>query len=396
MRRPCNSPTPPTPPTHSTPPLRNFAANTEVLMEDSHHLLGVIMLRKAVFAGLLCTIILSTLPAFADVHFGRSARSAAMGGAGLAMLDDPLTTSLINPAAMALVSRKTRLVPPGIEFRTRGTSLSRLLDSRDLISDSKLGSAIALAREFGDEPTLLSIDASAGVEASTIAIEVGRQVIAGIFPNNAFVAWATSGTIPGTPSAAKADVSADTITYMPSIVSGWKIPQVAGGRFYVGSRAKWLHSVHYGQTLQLSVAEGATTADIVADGAETKTEDDGFAMDLGMAYQLDGPRKTTYGFVATNFLHTDLSGISQERLVSLGVSTRPVSRVLVAADLVNIWKAYGEPTRLRLGAELQLSRGVALRAGYSGDDFTCGFGLFGYDFAYSKQAPFSIAQTLAF
>lgn len=354
------------------------------------------MFRKALLGVVLCAIVLSTVPVFADLDFGQSARASAMGGAGLAVLDQPSATSSINPAALALVSRRTRFIFPSVGIRTQGTSVKKLVDNWDDITDSSLTSAISLAREFGSKPTFLSLEAHSGIEASAISVDAGVEALGGVFPNAAFATWVTNGTIPATPSDAKAQIAGSYLTLLPSFASGWKIPQVAGGKFYVGSRMRLIHSIHYTQNLQLEVPAGSALANIVADGALTRTEDNGFAMDLGMAYKLDGTHETTYGFACNNLVHNKLSGVAQERLLSVGVSTRPISRVLVAADVVNIWKAFDEPTRLRVGAELQVAKRLALRAGYSGDAFTYGIGAFGYNFAFSEKAPFTISQTLAF
>ena len=359
------------------------------------------MCRKVLPALAICAVVLLALPAFADIDLGGSARSSAMGGAGLAVLDDPLATAMINPAAMALVSKRFSLQFPSFDLRARGVSISDLLDSMGNVSGSDTEGAIALAREFGGQETQLGIDLNAGVSLGTSAIAIGGQAIARINPGDAFRAWANDGTVPTNPDTglpdpgmATAVVSGDAVNYLPSVSMGWKVPR-SKSTMYMGVRGRLVQSTHYEQSLKLG-DEGGGSIGIVEDGAEIKSEGNGFGMDIGMIMRADGPRQTTYGLVVTNFLHPNLTGIEQSPMVSLGFATKPSKKVMVAADLVNIFRGYGESPMLRMGVEIQATKRFALRAGLSGNSFTYGFGLFGLNLAFSSEIPMTIANTLRF
>lgn len=352
------------------------------------------MCRNVLPALVICAVVLLALPALADIDFGGYARSSAMGGAALAVLDDPLATAMINPAAMALVSKRFAFQFPSFDLRAQGASITDLVDSNNNVSSSDTEGAIALAREFARQTTQLSIDVHTGVSLGTNAIGLGGQAIARIVPNTQFRNWANGNNDPANALAARATVSGDAIAFLPSFSTGWKVPR-SSGAMYIGARGRLVRSTHYEQSVMLTNPT-LGPIDVVQNGPETKVEDSGLGMDVGMIMRAEGPCQTTYGLVITNFLKPALSGIRQDRMVSLGFATKPSEKVVVAADVANIFRGYDESAELRMGVEFQAAKRVALRAGYSGKNFTYGFGLFGLNFAFSSRTPMTIAQTLRF
>jgi len=352
-------------------------------------------MNKTVLLALVAfAIVILALPAFTDVDFGGYARSSAMGGAGLAVLDDPLATALINPAAMALVPRTLAFQFPSLDLRVRGASISDLLDKSKDVSTSDTAGAISLAREFSRQTTQLDIDLHTGISMGTGAIAYGGQAIAQIVPNQQFINWAKGDNSSANALAARATVTGNAIAFLPSISMGCSVPQTSG-KMYIGARGRVMRSTHYQQGVRLTdPIDGAI--DIVQDGTETKIDDNGFGMDVGMIMCPEGSQQMTYGLVVTNFIKPSLSGIQQERIVSAGFSAKPTDKVLIAADFVNINKAYNESPKLRMGIEFRPINKIALRAGYTGNDITYGFGLFGVNLAFSSQTPMSIANTLRF
>jgi hypothetical protein len=167
------------------------------------------------------------------------------------------------------------------------------------------------------------------------------------------------------------------------------------GKLWVGTRMRWLHS----ETHTWTMAQKAGVTDSVdleaTEDLTKKFEDEGFGADLGFIYQ---PEKSLiqYGMVINNFWDAKLAGIETPRMISAGIAAQPSKRWSFAADLVNINKAYNEGTQLRMGAELNLTNKLALRAGYSGNSLTYGVGLFGLNFAFSSDAPNMISRALRF
>ncbi len=352
------------------------------------------MYRNVLLVLVVFAIFILALPAIADVDFGGYARSSAMGGAGLAVLDDPLATAMINPAAMALVPRTLAFQFPSLDLRVRGASVSDLWDSRDDVSDTDTQGAISLARKFSRQTTQLDIDLHTGISMGTGAIAYGGQAIAQIAPNQQFINWAKGDNTSANALAARATVSGNAIAFLPSISMGCGVPRPSG-KMYIGARGRVISSTHYEQGLRLTDPNDGAI-DIVQDGEETKVDDNGFGMDVGMIMCPESLKQASYGLVVTNFIKPSLSGIEQERIISAGFAMKPSDKVLFAADIINITKAYSESPKLRMGIEFKPISKIALRAGYTGDDITYGFGLFGVNVAFSSQTPMSIANTLRF
>src|SRR2546423_11522678 len=83
----------------------------------------------------------------ADITVGGNARGFAMGGAGIAIVDRSERSTLLNPAALALLNRRSRLNYPTIGLRASGISLTAAWDH--LVSHPDRNDAVSLARDFG-------------------------------------------------------------------------------------------------------------------------------------------------------------------------------------------------------------------------------------------------------
>src|SRR5689334_20646278 len=85
--------------------------------------------------------------ASADVIFGSNARSTAMGGAGLAIVDRSGYNTLVNPAGLALYNRRVKLSYPGVGIHISGVSFSAA--SSHLFGNPDKNDAVTLAKDFG-------------------------------------------------------------------------------------------------------------------------------------------------------------------------------------------------------------------------------------------------------
>jgi hypothetical protein len=154
------------------------------------------ILRVVLFAGLLA-MTASALQA-SDFSFGSNARSAAMGGAGLALTDDPSTSSVANPAAPAACGSRFQLVLPSLDFHTRGTTFGELRDSLSDVSGGSDSNAIALAEAFGKAPTTVSVGAIAGFTGQ-LGFTAEGEAQGNVNPSHAFSEWVNAG-MPSTAS----------------------------------------------------------------------------------------------------------------------------------------------------------------------------------------------------
>ncbi|MHB9036173.1 MAG: hypothetical protein ACYC64_05870 [Armatimonadota bacterium] len=386
----------------------------------------------AVFC-VLTVAMMVTAAGASDFNFGSYARSVAMGGAGLAMTDDAAASSIINPAAAAAVGAKFQFVFPSLDYHTRGATISDLSNRTNELSSGNDSDALALAEDFGKTPTTLNVGFATGFagrfgmtaegEAQGIispGANFTQWVLAGL-PRNAtdLQAAVTNGTISNTAFTAAINIAladgtingTDATDIADAFVSGtnvaakfiYALPAVnysrgvntAGGKLWLGTRMRWLNSEAHTWTMTQKAGVTDRVELQATEDLTQKSEDSGFGADLGFIYQ---PEKSLiqYGMVVNNFWDAQLAGIDTPLMVSAGIAAQPNKLWSFAADLVNINKAYNEGTQLRMGAELNLTRKLALRAGYSGNSFTYGFGLFGMNFAFSGDAPNLISRALRF
>lgn len=401
------------------------------MYSDDHYNIPMEGLMRVILV-ILCVLAIAMTSAVAnasDINFGSYARSVAMGGAGLAMTDDTSTSSIVNPAAAAAIGTKFQFVFPSFDIHTRGTSINDLTDRTSEISSGDDDDALKLIRDFGKQDTTLNFGFVTGF-SGTFGVTAEGEAQALISPSTSFGEWATAGTptsisglkdmtfsdqsVETTVETALADnqINGEDAANIVNAISGdtdlvgryvYALPAVNlsrgfntnSGKLWLGTRMRWLH----GETHTWHVSqENGVTDSIELDATEDmtkKSEDDGFGADLGFIYQ---PQHSflQYGMVINNFLDAKLEGIETPRMLSVGIAAQPNRRWKFAADLVNINKAYDEGTKLRMGAELNVTGSLALRAGYSGDSFTYGIGILGMNFAFSNDAPNLISRVLRF
>ncbi len=368
-----------------------------------------------------------------DIDFGSYARSTAMGGAGLALIDDASTSSIVNPAAAAAVGTKFQFIFPSMDVHTRGATFNDVTDRTSELFSGDDDDAWKLLQDFGEQQTTINVGFVTGF-AGAFGVTTEGEAQALITPSSTFSEWCRAG-LPTTAAELQAAVTNNTITnaamvnaintaLTDSTINGTDAADIAnafmgdtkivgrfvyslpainlskgfntqGGKLWLGTRMRWLNS----ETHTWYVDQNdSTTDEIDIEATEDTTqnfEDSGLGADVGFIYQPKGAL-LQYGMVINNFLDAKLKGIDTPRMLSAGIATQPNDRWKFAADLVNINHAYDEDTKLRVGAELSVNKSLALRAGYSGDSFTYGVGIFGLNVAFSNDAPNMISRVLRF
>src|SRR5437016_392607 len=106
-------------------------------------------MRSCVWRGAAVTLAAAAIggAASADVIFGGNARSYAMGGAGLAIVDRSERNSWANPASLALYDRRFKFGFPRIGLHASGLSLDKAYNH--LLKNPSANDAVSLARDFG-------------------------------------------------------------------------------------------------------------------------------------------------------------------------------------------------------------------------------------------------------
>lgn len=336
------------------------------------------------------------LPGSADVNFGGLARFTAMGGAGLAVTDSPVTTSSMNPAALGMLPARISFAFPSVNLRAEGASLNDITDWASKIADLSGPDGIELAREFGKRETMLDASVNTGFMGSPLSLTLDGEARVRITPNAAFREFAETGTLPANPEDMEAVVWAEAATALPSVSLGFKVPSLATGKgdLWLGTRIRFVQGNYTRRTVTWSGSEDVDN--LLQTSDEPSQEESGIGADLGIIYRTPGPKEVSFGLVATNLIKPKLGDIVQDTMLSVGMAMRPNSKTLVVADIVNLTDAYDEGMKLRTGVEFRPIRKLALRVGYSGDSFTSGIGIFGLDFAFSSEAPLTVARTIRF
>lgn len=373
-------------------------------------------------AVLVCILALAACAAGAnDLYMGSQARMVALGGAGLALTDGS-AASVINPAAGIASGAKFRFLFPSLELTSQGASVNDLQTRLNQLGSNSASDAEDLAVDFGTQNTSLNAGLSAGV-SGPLGITFEGEAQGLIHPGSEFKEWVLAGhptaladittavlqgkitnanldgNVPANSDlgAYADDLTADTrvagklLYALPAVTYGMGFDALKG-KLFVGTKMKLLHSDVRTWQIQASAVGDDVVLDAVDNGSQ---EDNGFAADLGFVYQ-PSHSLIQYGAVIDNLISPNLKGVPVQSMLSVGIASRPNPRFLFAVDLVNLNKAYNEKTSLRLGAEMMLTKRIAVRAGMCSGDFTYGFGYGGMDIAFTSEAPAMISRTLRF
>ncbi|MDH7602334.1 MAG: conjugal transfer protein TraF [Armatimonadota bacterium] len=399
------------------------------------------MKRTLLFAWLI--LVLSTAVYASDINFGATARTMAMGGAGIALGDDASTTAVLNPAAPACAGAKVRFIFPGLDFHTVGASFSDLLDSVDKLGGDE-DDALSLVNDFAKQQTGLTFNMVTGFAGPT-GLTIEAQANALITPSAEAAKWATAAllfrdtsgvnlsdvqaiidhpkfdeaiTYALAGNAAAADSAFDSyladlnktyvdanLVYGPSLLLGRGF-DTTNGRMWLGTNIKILSTegkrwqVKGTRVGSLVASGGKVLADLDFEAEELPDEGRKTTMkaDVGLIYK---PNDSIwqYGVVVNNFIKPKIRGLTNTQddpMISVGVAAALGRNFLFAADLVNITGANDDNAKLRFGGEFRLGRLFALRAGYSGSKWTYGAELLGLNIAWSGRSAQLLSNVLKF
>lgn len=335
-------------------------------------------------------VMIIAAPCFADIYAGGQARYLAMGGAGLAAVDTPDVTTSVNPAAIGIIPTTTRVIffPSG-SFRADNASTKDLFNwALDIPNLSPIES-LELAQDFGGFPTMFDYEASVGFGRGGLGITFNGEARARVTPNDPFMQWARGEAAPD--ASMEANVHSEAAGSLPIVTLAIPVSQLSkdAGQLWIGGRLRYVNGRYTNRT----VTWNGLSLQVSTEPVERST---GIAGDIGVIYLLPKLPKTSVGLVVTNLLKPSLDSIEQDMIVSIGAVTKPTSQLTIAADLVNLTKAYNEGAKLRMGIEIAPTKDYAVRFGYSGQSFTWGGRVFGIDVAFSSRMPLGINRTIRF
>jgi len=359
---------------------------------------------RALSVAALIACLVASLPAAADITLGTSARSAAMGGAGIASGDAQGAGT--NPAFLADSDMLLGIIWPSVSAGADGAA--GLLDAVKLISNATVdsGKAWDMLKKAGAGTTTVEMSATAGLALPRADLLTSAALHTEITPNTDFSSWLKSGATGDLPSTARADVYAGGTTSLPSLGIGFHLPvmRIMPGTTSVGFRVKpsRLYYSHY--VFDPEHPRGTPGEEM---GGKSYLANSSFSADAGIIFSPKKADKLHLALMVNNLVEpkavrfraaSERFGTEKQlapRTVSVG-SAWEDKDITLAVDLVDITGNAGD-SHIRAGCEYRLPGGIAIRGGYNSlDGFTGGIGLGNLGIALSKEAPVMITNTISF
>ena len=354
---------------------------------------------------------LAPAAAFADdLSLGGSARTFAMGGAGLAL--EHSGGPRLNPASLAYDKRPYALSLPSVGVRTGGLSASKVQND---LKSGNTSSAGDLLRQFGTHDSRIGANGDLALRVSKFEIAAFGAVRGYLQPNDALRDFArTGGTNFGALDPTKtyrADVIAGGYYALPSVSAGTTLPVAPGSanNYAVGVRVKDLQGVYAHYFADNSVLQngGNATPATEMNGKTTPLRKSGIAADVGFFMRSRTGQGLSAAILVSNIINpgltfngTDKNGaLKSYKLIATTLSAgigATQGATTFAADVADISGAAGKAD-IRVGAEQRVMSSLAVRAGYSAQTgFTYGAGILGFSVAAGKNLPLEVTRNLKF
>ncbi|MBI3945097.1 MAG: conjugal transfer protein TraF [Armatimonadetes bacterium] len=348
-------------------------------------------------------LIAGALPARADLSFGYEARLIGMGGAGLAIIDNPTQAALVNPAALSLPrSRRLDVEWPNFGWRVEGVNV---WDALGKLSDFSVSASEALEmyNDFRDARDGVSIGVNSGMGLAVGPVDFRLRSQSRHRLNSVTVA----------PSGSSVAASADVFgaTYLaPSVGFGFRAPgalreKLGGGDLHLGFRAKAARTYYNHWVVQQDTAGNVTTQQPTGADDRTSLHDTKIGLDVGLLWQPAALPRTTVAFTVNNLIESGLdvpstAGVAPAgenvlpRTYNLGVAFRGPGPVRLAADILDVTGQSTADGKAQFRAGLDLG---IFRVGYNQKSgFAAGVSLLGLSIAYAGDTPIVASQTFNF
>ncbi len=332
--------------------------------------------RLTAIATLLCCL-LATMPAQADKNFiYESARTFGMGGTSVAIADDHQAL-FTNPAGLGLQKNSSYSVTNVMIKQSE--NYSKVNGKINNLSDDDTGAS--RAANFSN---LLAIMGETGYQAwSAMAYYMGSTG----FGMSAYYHDSEEFSVenPANPHV-KSSIYQDAVL-TGSIARGFNESQILFKDRAIG----W-----WGATMKVATRKMSEQSFYARDfaaltpGALKDTDRSGATLDfdLGALWQLNNPWQTSLGLFVGNVLSTDYSeeAGTLERQFAFGTSIKPLTgpperneKLVLAADYWENGDDRTAMTKLRLGMQVELAKGIHLLCGLRGGYPTAGFAVKWYD-----------------
>ncbi|MCW5935365.1 MAG: hypothetical protein KIT45_13885 [Fimbriimonadia bacterium] len=351
------------------------------------------------------------ITAHADLSFGGSS-SRGMGGAGLAIIQNPANDSYHNPAALAF-SKGVRFGLGNFDLSADGANVRTILDELKLRPGSAfdIAETAQLLRRFGSQNTKLVAQGDLGLIVQTAGISAGGIIEARLLPNAALQNWARNGNGDLNSSllnGARGDAIAVAAISLPDFTAGMMIP-LENGKLAVGARLRVM-KVYYTHYIanENAIRAGSSALRAPEMGGRDYLSKQTTGIDIGIMMKPEAETPVTLALVIENAIEptakfdaTDVQGNPIQikplrRAIHVGLASETDNGTIFALDIIDIGNRTGR-SEVRWGAQQKLPGGVSVQAGYaSRTGYTTGVGFGGFNIAYSKRLPMQISRTLTF
>ncbi|MCG9895306.1 MAG: conjugal transfer protein TraF [Fimbriimonadaceae bacterium] len=357
--------------------------------------------------GIAAAVACLTSPALADLGLGGS-RSAGMGGAGLALGNDPEGPGARNPAWYALNPRN-RFSFPNLRYTFDGIGWGELDDffgsaSSGALDSDRLGE---LARTFGHRDVRFGLGLGFGFQAGSFGLDLRADGNGLTTPNASLAGWVAGGSnLAAVPADARLD-GYGLARLELGLSLGQKL-DVPIGDLAVGGRLKITRS-YYNHSFagQAEIISGTATGAVEMNGQDV-LEETGIGLDLGANLEPSALPGLSLTVVWNNFIEPSnrinasvpfsltREGVKPfSRSLDLGAAYR-LGPITGAFDLIDVFSEAG-PRDVRIGGEAALGRLLAVRTGWSSlFGPTIGAGIGGFNISYAQRLPLQAGYAIRF
>lgn len=365
---------------------------------------------RCIVAGAIAPLLLlSSTTAYADVTFGGS-KAAGMGGAGLALGNDPFGPGARNPAWLALNPR-SYFSWPSLRYDLEGI---RFGDLDKVFRTSGSGSGVLdteglgrIARTFGDRNVEAGASFAIGGQFNRFALDIRAEGSVLTNPNGSLQNWVRAGSdLTAVPADAFLDgYGLGVIDFGLSLGHELKAPE---GKFAIGGRFKIVQSFysHYVVDNNAIVAGGSAQAPEM--NGKSLLRKTGVGIDAGVHYASTKHPGWSGALLVNNLIEPNIRFDARRPVLGGTERIRPVVRTvdlglafdkgpwLAAVDLIDAFNS-GSRRDLRLGGEVHAGRWLAVRAGWGSlSGPTVGVGVAGFNLAFSRRFPIDASFALRF
>ena len=347
--------------------------------------------------------------ACADWRIG-GGRYDGMAGVGVGLPRGVGYGARRNPALAGLSRKPFSFNFPQIGAEFKGISFSDIDELTGEIEDggidaSKLGS---FARKFGKQNIRVGFNANLGVSLAGVSIWADGEATGRTYPNASLANWSNSGAVGSAPSDARLDAYGYSRASM-NVAYGVPVKVKGGNTLTVGATGKIVRSYYSHQFVDGTTISNSGSGQPGPEmGGSIVLQKESVGLDAGALLSLGKAKDTHIGVVVENlitpkvgFTSTDINGITStlnplKQMTHVGIGkVFADGKAMIGLDYVDIFNNNNEQ-ELRIGGEMQLSKGFSIRGGKgSRRDWVVGASIGSINVAYSpsmRGALFSVIR----